>query len=234
MARPEAVGWRSLVPIHDWRLRNQKPKGARCDNMSGERRRSVVEAETSMVVDHDEGRSGLGTDGRAVRQTGRERDWSVEPRGTVCSELQDRLLPPRRSRGGVCVCVCSAHLPAAVVTEDEVGEVRARNKCWGETEGGLGVGWQDGGRPCLWNLAVLERELIDSVFHTSTWVHSIAAPRRQIFLAPSRLVSSRRRSAKGKFHGGYHTSPPHQLARLFLQGTGCVNLNGGAVPATSC
>lgn len=70
--------------------------------------------------------------------------------------------------------------------------------------------------------------------------NSIAAARRQIFSQP---VSSRRRPAKGKFHGGYYRSPlaaiqpsAHHLTTYlisrFLPGIGCVNLNGGAVPAT--
>lgn len=45
-----------------------------------------------MSVGHDERSSELESDRRAVRQAGRKRDWSEEPRGAVCGELQGRRL----------------------------------------------------------------------------------------------------------------------------------------------
>lgn len=79
-----------------------------------------------MLVERDGWSSGLGTDGGEFRQTSRNRDWSEEPTGTDWSELQLRLIPRGedgvgRGRGADKFRVCSAHLPAAAVTENGGG-----------------------------------------------------------------------------------------------------------------
>lgn len=142
----------------------------------------------------------------------------------------------------------ATQLRAAIVGEDEGGEEDESADARGRRQGRLlGLdGEEDGGRPCLRSSKTSTLSnlgtFLDGILSIPRYVchNSIAAARRQIFSQP---VSSRRRPAKGKFHGGYYRSPlaaiqpsAHHLTTYlisrFLPGIGCVNLNGGAVPAT--
>ena len=94
-------------------------------------------------------------------ETSRNRDWTEQPTGAGWSELQLRLIPRGkdgvgRGRGAKKFRVCSAHLPAAAVTEDGGGggEHDSAGRC-ARARVRMRAAWvwivKDGGRPCLWD-----------------------------------------------------------------------------------
>lgn len=91
MARPEAVGWRSLVPVHGGYFGTKTKRRATQNNVGRGAEAWCRQIGKWWWTTMDRAQGCLGTRRRAVRQTGRRRDWSEELRGTVCSELRFRL-----------------------------------------------------------------------------------------------------------------------------------------------